>query len=793
MGRLRGADAALLATLLPLWVACVVLHVKQVVNDRLAWVGVYVFAPAASDDFPSVRGFWPGVDATATGLSVGDKLLRVGSADLQGVGPFGFVARVYEQADAELRVPVIYARGSVTGQTAVRLIPVAYPWRMLPVTLTVVLTAALVLARQPGTAVARSFFLLAIAYGLHWTFFFGGPRQQTYAWVVVFFTASLLMLPLVLRTVMIFPPEIAPASGRLPWWPWLFAVFGPISTSWTFGVPLPPAVGFRAVFFANVAFIATVLTILTRNFRRSGPLGRRQLKWVVYGFYVGTVPVLLTDVVTAVAPFLWWLHEVAAIAEILIPLCVLIAVARFNYFDIDHLITGTAVYSFLSVVLLAAMFAVVPQLARWMNAATDLDPRTGQLVFSLVFAAGMVPGQRYLRPQIERLLFRERHALKQGVEVLLHELSMTEGPEVLLTTAGEQLEHLLRPEACVIYAPAGELYTPVFARGSRRGGSAPPALSSGGAVIEALRKGAAPLDVEQWAPRRGGAVVTPNERKELEQLRAAVLLPVRRGDALSAVISLGPKRSGDVYTATDLALLAAVADKVSSELLRFDAADILRQERAMGEAMRRYVPEPVAARLSRGQTIEGGERDVSVLFVDIRGYTTYSEQQAVGTVFSVVNRYTETVSAVIQRYGGTVVEFLGDGLMAVFGAPEPLDEHARVAVEAAREIVAAVRSLELGAGDDPVIAVGVGIATGEAFVGNIQTSDRLVYTAVGDVVNLASRIQGLTRDLHAAVAIDAATHDQSGRVAAEFARHEQVAIRGRSERVDVYALPLSAA
>ena len=81
---------------------------------------------------------------------------------------------------------------------------------MLPLTCTLVITAALVLARRPGMRIARAFFLLAIAYGLHWTFFFGGPRWQTYAWMVVFFCASPVMLPLILRAVLIFPAEVAP-------------------------------------------------------------------------------------------------------------------------------------------------------------------------------------------------------------------------------------------------------------------------------------------------------------------------------------------------------------------------------------------------------------------------------------------------------------------------------------------------------------------------------------------------------------------------------------------------------
>jgi adenylate cyclase len=355
---------------------------------------------------------------------------------------------------------------------------------------------------------------------------------------------------------------------------------------------------------------------------------------------------------------------------------------------------------------------------------------------------------------MERVLFHERHALRAGVEDLLRDLAAAAGPAELLTLVGERLDALVRPQACVIYAPLGESFVPVFSRGPvRRGG--PPTLSAD----------------------------------------AGALLPVRRGADLAAEIWLGAKRSGDIYTATDLALLAAVADKVSGELLRFDTAVILRQERKMSASLRRYVPQTVAARLTRGQSIEGGERDVSVLFVDIHGYTTYSEAQAAGTVFSMINRYTEAVSAVIQRRGGTVVQFLGDGLMAVFGAPDSLPNHARVSVQAACELMTTVRSLALApssAGGAPV-AVGVGIASGRAFVGNIRTSDRFVYTAVGDVVNLASRIQELTRELQAAVAIDTTTHRMAGDAAARFARHRRVRIRGRAAPVDVYVMPIAAA
>jgi len=655
MRRPKAADAALLTTLVALWVACAALHVKQLVHGQLAWVGVYVTAAASPDAFPVVRGMWPGAAPEASGgLAAGDRLHRVGDTDLRGVGAIGFAARAYATAGERhaLHVPIAYERDGVTAETTIALAPVAFPWRLLPLAAAMVITGALVLARQPGSRFARAFFLLDVAYGLHWTFFFGGPRLQTYTWLVVFVAASCVMLPLVLRAVLIFPAEVAPPGGRVPWWPWIFAVFGPISSSWVYGVPFPPEVGFRAVFAVNVVFILTLLAVLTRNFRRAGPIGRRQLKWVVLGIYIGTGPVLAADVVAAVEPVLWWLHEVAAIAEIAIPLCVLIAIVRSNFLDVDRLITGAAVYSLLSVMLLAAVLTAVPQAARAASRAADVDPHTVQLVLSVLVAAGMLPAQRSLAPFVERLLFRERHALRAGVDDLLRDLAVADGPTALLTLVGERLDALVRPNTCVIYAPLGDArapsFVPVVARGGYGRGS-PPTLPGDAAVLDALRARTAPLELAHWKRRH-----TADERAALDELQAATLVPVRRGAELAAVISLGSKRSGDVYTATDLALLAAVGDKVASELLRFDAAVILQQERAMTDALRTYVPGAIAERLTRGQPIEGGERDVSVLFVDIRGYTRFSEARAAGTVFSMVNRYTEAVSAVIQRRGGGV-------------------------------------------------------------------------------------------------------------------------------------------
>jgi hypothetical protein len=285
-----------------------------------------------------------------------------------------------------------------------------------------------------------------------------------------------------------------------------------------------------------------------------------------------------------------------------------------------------------------------------------LDLSTAQLALAVVVAALAVSAQRSLRPQIDRVFFRERYALERGVAGVLGELSEAAAPEALYSIAGARLDELVRPEFCVLYARVGDAFTPAFVRGS----VAPAAFAASGALVAALAQRTTALVARAW--RRGRAVdLRPFDRAVLETLDAAVILPIRRWEDLIGFVCLGEKRSGDIYTATDLALLDAVAHKVSDELVRFDLADVVARTRAMEQALRSYVPSAVTAQLDGGGSVEPTERQVSVLFVDIRGYTSFAERHEAADVFSTINRYTETVSRIARERGGAVAEFGGDG------------------------------------------------------------------------------------------------------------------------------------
>jgi adenylate cyclase len=221
----------------------------------------------------------------------------------------------------------------------------------------------------------------------------------------------------------------------------------------------------------------------------------------------------------------------------------------------------------------------------------------------------------------------------------------------------------------------------------------------------------------------------------------------------------------------------------------------MRHKMEMYETLRSYVPRAITKKLESGRSIEPHRRDVSVMFVDIRGYSQVAEQRNPEEIFSILSRYTELVSTIVSQHGGSLVEFSGDGIMAVFGAPQELPEKERAALDAARALSAAMTRFDVGgpALEHGRLEVGIGIATGEALVGNIRSVDRLIWSAIGNTTNLAARLQALSRDMDAGIVIDRATQLANAEASGDFVHPPAMRIRGRSETFDVYALPLARA
>ncbi len=165
---------------------------------------------------------------------------------------------------------------------------------------------------------------------------------------------------------------------------------------------------------------------------------------------------------------------------------------------------------------------------------------------------------------------------------------------------------------------------------------------------------------------------------------------------------------------------------------------------------------------------QASARRVTVLFADIRGFTAFSDGRAPEQVVRLLNAYFDVIVPVIEKHGGTLNQYMGDGIMVIFGAPRDDADHARHAVEAARDMVREVRRHRARWTQEgfPHLRIGVGINTGPAVVGWVGSSNRMDYTAIGETTNEAARIEGMNKELGTDILISEAAYREVGGVAA---------------------------
>ena len=204
----------------------------------------------------------------------------------------------------------------------------------------------------------------------------------------------------------------------------------------------------------------------------------------------------------------------------------------------------------------------------------------------------------------------------------------------------------------------------------------------------------------------------------------------------------------------------------------------------------RYVPRDLVRRLlEHGQeaTLGGKTQELTIFFSDVASFTTLSESLSPEELVQVLGEYLDEMTRIIAEHGGTVDKFLGDGILAFWGAPEPDSDPA---LRATRAAIACVERLDVraktGGFHGHVLHTRIGVATGEVVVGNIGTPERLNYTVMGDPVNLASRLEGLNKVYGTQVLIDARTAESIGeRLACRAV--DYVAVKGKEQAVRVFA------
>jgi adenylate cyclase len=298
----------------------------------------------------------------------------------------------------------------------------------------------------------------------------------------------------------------------------------------------------------------------------------------------------------------------------------------------------------------------------------------------------------------------------------------------------------------------------------------------------------------------GEAVLTRDARLDFAgadsiisaDIRSAICVPLLiQNSAIGVILLDSPGR--DQFKERQRDLVVALSNLAAVAIERARLTEELQQQGLLRQNFERFLSPNVAKALSsyfsqHGKLWEAQEQQVTVLFADVKGFTALSERLSPREVQDLLNEYLHEMTDVIFKHQGTVDKYIGDGIMAVFGAPrlpgEPLNEqHARQAVTAALEMLLAQQRLAERSEPSKVFAIRIGVNSGMAYTGFFGTRHRLEYTAIGDTVNTASRLESAAEPSSVFIGEDTARLVEDS---FQLKPMGELQLKGKAQRVSAY-------
>jgi adenylate cyclase len=306
-------------------------------------------------------------------------------------------------------------------------------------------------------------------------------------------------------------------------------------------------------------------------------------------------------------------------------------------------------------------------------------------------------------------------------------------------------------------------------------------------VLELIRKERQPILIDDVSADER---FSGSESLKISGLRSAMCAPLVGKDQLFGVLYVDNLEKASAFTQDELNVFALVAAQAGAAVDNAMAHEKIAQQSLQRSALERFLsPEVVEMVVANPDIRLGGvNQEVTVMFADIRGFTTMSEAMEPARVVEILNEYFTRVTDVIFDNGGTLDKYIGDAVMAVFGAPISKGNDAAAAVNSAMQIQRLLIELnrDAAAREWPELRVGIGINTGNAIAGNIGSPRRLDYTVVGDAVNTAQRL--MTNAAGGQILISESTAKKLGKTGKtiDLERLPELKVKGRSEAVPVF-------
>jgi len=594
---------------------------------------------------------------------------------------------------------------------------------------------------------------------------------------------SLEVIPYLISSILIIPVEI--------YYP--RPTFGPVYTV--------------VLAYAVVSVIALIVATLHAFSKKSSVLAKQRAKVILFG-------ALLALPIPAIGPLAAFMGKTlggirvitnfSSIPIIIFPASIAYAIAKHNLFDVDVYIKRAVGYGIMTAVVGFTYFTLQ------VGVRTAFQPVFGEhaeKIYPALFAVLIVflfnPLNKTVQTTVDKLFYRKKFSYKETVTKVSNALtSMLDLDEVirkLINTV--RLEMFIDRAGVLILNPQKKECQTIFIGDETEGvkPSENECIQYDDPFIDVLTKNKKLVTIYDINedPHYRDIKDTCSER--FTRMGVSMVLPLVYQDTVKGALALGYKKSGHFYTREDIDLLNTLANSGAVAIENAKLVDQIKKEEIIRTNLSRYLsPQIVEDIIHKDVEVNlGGDRKVvTILFMDLIGFTSLSEKLQPEEVVSILNEYFTEMSKGIFKWQGTLDKFAGDQIMAFWGAPFEQLNHAELAVQCALEVSKTLDELQKKWEKEgkPVLNCGIGINTGEVLVGNIGVEGmKMDYTVIGDAVNLAARVEKITRQYASRILITEFTFEdirksiESGRMQnMKFTDLAEVKVKGKEKGVRIY-------
>ena len=503
--------------------------------------------------------------------------------------------------------------------------------------------------------------------------------------------------------------------------------------------------------FTLSCVVGVIILVFHSMAKTSSSIVRQRGKMIIFGATIGWVfPGILMILVHFIKVNLPWNFLVFLV--IFFPASIAYSIVRHNLFDAETIIKRTVGYVIVTSVVAGAYIVVSISINVFLGKYEISQSRVFPIVFTLIIILIFNPLRNRIQSLVDRIFFRKEYDYGEIIDKISNAItSLLDLGQILKQLVRTFMEDMfVNTSSVMLLNPAKTEYQVYLADGERRNEIEKIILKRDQPLIQIIEKEKKELTKYDVLEDPKYQTVCEDCARNFETLHASLMVPLVFQDKVIGLLNLGEKKSGKFYNREDIDLLRTLANQGAVAIQNAKLVDQMKAEEAVRTNLARYLsPQIVDQVIKKNVQVNlGGDRKVvTVLFSDIRNFTRISESLPPDKLVQLLNEYFTEMARIIFENQGSLDKYIGDAIVAVFGSLIPLENSAeaavRTAVQMMREMVSLNEKWMNQYGFN--MEMGIGINTGEVFLGNIGSPERMEFTVIGDTVNIASRFSGVAK------------------------------------------------